>query len=332
MDSGRWQSLTVGSAVLQPGRMTIGALPLAHQIDGPVAAPVMIAAGARPGPILWVQAAIHGGEVGGTLGLTRCLHALDLESMSGAIVGVLAANPLAFRAQTRNTPQDGENMNRLFPGTLDGSITRQMAFRLMEAAHATADIVVDLHSGGAEAVVPFYSIFWDDGSDASLASGRYARAAATDVVWAARDSWLSCAMFTRLTALGVPSLIVECGGGGETPDADIDRFAQAVRGVAHAAGILADGAPAPSQYRTIGTCDLAFTRAGGFFMPSVGAGDLIEDGGVVGRVVDVFGREVEVITSPKRAFVAAIGKRFYPVDTGAMVAELNDDHGWSDGR
>lgn len=32
----------------------------------------------------------------------------------------------------------------------------------------------------------------------------------------------------------------------------------------------------------------------------------------------------EVITSPKRAFVAAIVKRHYAVDSGAMTAELNE--------
>ncbi|WP_414474089.1 succinylglutamate desuccinylase/aspartoacylase family protein [Microvirga sp. M2] len=317
----------VGTAPFEPGRLTTGELTLAHQIDGPVTAPIMIATGAGPGPILWVQAAIHGGEIGGTLGIARCLERLDLQTMPGAIVGALAANPLAFRTQTRNTPVDGENMNRLFPGAANGTITRQMALALMETAMASADIVMDLHSGGHEAIVPFYSLYWEDGSDASQKARAYARSAATDVVWAARDEWLSGAMFTQLTRRGVPALIVECGGAGIS-EAHIESFAQAIEGVARAAGILPGGAVRQERYRTIGSCDLAYTRHGGFFIPACEAGGTLEQGREVGRVVDVYGRTQETIVTPKRAYIAAVGRPYLPVQSGAMVAELNDDHGW----
>jgi uncharacterized protein len=318
----------VGTAAFEPGRITTGELILAHQIDGPVTAPVIIATGIRPGPVLWVQAAIHGGEIGGTLAISRCLKSLDLTTMSGAIVGVLAANPLAFRAQTRNTPQDGENMNRLFPGSLSGSISRQMAHSLMQTAMETADVVVDLHSGGVEAIVPFYSLYWEDGSEASQAAKRFARSAATEVVWAATDVWLSGAMFTQLTQNGIPAVIVEYGGGGMMPELHINSFIQAITGIAREGGILPGETFKPHRYRTIGTCELAYTREGGFFVPACDAGDSVEAGDVVGRVIDVFGREREVITTHKRAFIAAIGRPYCPVNTGAMVAELNDDYGW----
>jgi uncharacterized protein len=318
----------VGTARFEPGRVSTGELTLAHQIDGPVTAPIMIATGAKPGPTLWVQAAIHGGEIGGALGIVRCLERLDLQTMAGAIVGVLAANPLAFRTQTRNTPIDGENMNRLFPGAANGTITRQMALTLMETAMASADIVMDLHSGGHEAVVPFYSLYWEDGSDASQKAKVYAHSAATDVVWAARDEWLSGAMFTQLTRRGVPALIIECGGGAGMPEAHIESFAQAIEGVARVAEILPGGPIHRERYRTIGSCDLAYTRHGGFFIPMCEAGDTLEEGAGVGRVVDVYGRTQETIVTPKRAFIAAIGRPYLPVPSGAMVAELNDDHGW----
>jgi predicted deacylase len=204
-----------------------------------------------------------------------------------------------------------------------------MAHRLLQAAMETADLVVDLHSGGAEAVVPFYSLYWEDGSKASQAAKRYAHSAGTDVVWAAKDEWLSGAMFTQLTRNGLPGVIVECGGGGEMPEAHIDTFVQAIVGIAGEAGIIAGAKATRPRYRTIGSCDLAYTCEGGFFLPSCAAGDTLEEGDIVGRVVDVFGREREVIKTPKHAFVAAIGRPYYPVQSGAMVAELNDDHGWA---
>ena len=194
---------TVGTAAFEPSRITHGKLVLATHVGAPVAAPIRVACGAKPGLVLWVQAAIHGGEVGGTLALNRALDRLDLSAMSGSIVAGLAANPLAFRAQTRNSPEDGENMNRLFPGDPGGTITRQMANCLMETAAWTADAVLDLHSGGVEAIVPFYALYWEDGSEASRESRRLARSAGTEIIWQAEDAWLSGAMFTNLTRHGM---------------------------------------------------------------------------------------------------------------------------------
>jgi predicted deacylase len=318
----------VGTAVFAAGRRTYGELVLAHHVDGPVATPVAIIGGRQPGPVLWVQAALHGGESGGTLGIARCLDRLDPDEMTGAIVAVMAANPLAFRAQTRITPQDGENMNRVFPGTRAGTITRQMAHRLMETAEATADAVIDLHSSGLEAIVPLYSLFWDDGSEASIQASSLARNAGTQVVWAAQDSWLSGSMFANLTRRGLPALILECGGGGAVPDEHIEAFARGIEGVARALEILPGGPVRQQRYRTIGACDLVFTQEGGFFVPACEAGDVLQRGAVVGRVLDPFGTEREVITAAKPAYVAAIGRRFLPVHSGTMVAELNDDKGW----
>ncbi len=325
----RTRPTSVGTASFEPGRVTEGELMLALHVGGmPVSTPVMVACGSAPGPTLWVQAAIHGGEVGGTLALARLLRRLDLGAMSGSIVAILAANPLAFRAQTRHSPEDGENMNRLFPGDPAGSVTRQMAHRLMETALATADAVVDLHSGGVEAVVPFYALFWDDGSEASQMSERYARSAATPIVWKAQDPWLAGAMFTNVTKQGVPAVIIEYGGGGAMPDEHIEGFAAAIEGIARAMGIVPGGDVRQPRYRVIGSCDLIFSPTGGFFEPACAAGDTVEAGDALGRVIDIYGREQAVVAAGKPGFVAAIARPFLPVFAGALVGELNDDAGF----
>lgn len=318
----------VGTARFDPGRLTRGELVLGRHLGGPIASPVLVLCGARPGPTLWAQAAIHGGEIGGTLALARLLRRLDPTTVSGAIVAVLAANPLAFRAQTRNSPEDGENMNRLFPGDPQGSITRQMAHALLAAAEATADCVLDLHSGGVEAIVPFYALYWDDGSEAARLSAAYARSAGTEIVWTAQDSWLAGGMFGNVTRRGIPSVIVECGGGGSMPEIDIENFATAVTGVARAMSILPGGPVAQDRYRTIGSCDLVFADTPGFFEPAFSAGDTIATGEVLGRIIDAFGDERSSIVAKKTAYIAAIGRRYLPVNAGALLAELNDDHGW----
>lgn len=320
----------VGSVRLEPGRLTTGELVLADHIAGPVASPLMVVTGAQPGPVLWVQGAIHGGEVGGTLAIARALNRMDAATMCGAVVGVLTANPLAFRAQQRNTPQDGENMNRVFPGAPAGALTRQMAHALFTACAAIADAALDFHSGGVECIVPFYGLHWDDGSAAAKRAGEIARAIGADTVWIAQDPWLSGAMAVQLVKHGIPAVIVECGGGGAMPEEHIETLARSIEGAARALGVLPGGPSRQKRIRKVGSCDLVFSSQGGFFVPDCAVGASLEPGDRFGHVIDAFGAEREVIRAHKPAWVAAIARSYLPVHSGALIGELNDELGWEE--
>jgi len=133
----------VGTARARPGAWTTGTLTLGHYPDGPITTPVNILCGTRPGPVLWVQSAIHGAECGGALGLLRLFKRIDPKRMKGAIIGVMAANPTAFRVLGRNTPYDGENMNRLKAGS---TLAVPQADKVKETAPSEAKQVIQAQS------------------------------------------------------------------------------------------------------------------------------------------------------------------------------------------
>lgn len=139
----------LGSAQSQLGRITRGYVDLAEFADGPFRTPVMLATGTGgDGPTLFVQAGVHGPEVIGQLAIARFLKGLDLGQLKGRIAALLVANPHGFRAQNRITPQDGANLNRVFPGKPDGSVSEQLAHRVLELSLAVGDALLDLHNGG----------------------------------------------------------------------------------------------------------------------------------------------------------------------------------------
>src|SRR5687768_12083313 len=76
--------------------------------------------GAKPGPTVGITASVHGDELAPVEALRRLLETIDPAEMSGRLVVVPVVNPLAFQAQTRHTPQDMQNLNRVFPGDPDG--------------------------------------------------------------------------------------------------------------------------------------------------------------------------------------------------------------------
>ncbi|WP_244420601.1 succinylglutamate desuccinylase/aspartoacylase domain-containing protein [Mesorhizobium japonicum] len=57
-------------------------------------------------------------------------------------------NPPAVRAWSRNTPVDGSNLNRMFPGRADGSVSERIADAVCRMLVPEADTIFDLHSMG----------------------------------------------------------------------------------------------------------------------------------------------------------------------------------------
>lgn len=314
-------SFKVGTARARPGAWTTGTLTLGEYPDAPITTPVNILCGARPGPVLWVQSAIHGAECGGALGLLRLFKDLDPKRMKGAIVGVMAANPTAFRLLARNTPYDGENMNRLFEKPSRTAHSRQAAATLIDTAMSVADAVMDMHSGGLDTEVPFYAIYWEDGSPASKRAAELARATGVDAIWRSTDSWLAGAMYTAVTKRGKPAIIVENGSGAELTDRVVDLNRDAIAGVARALGITPGRARPARRILDVGTCDLLYNRRGGFFLPAVEVGTVVRKGQMIGRVMDSHGRIVEELASPKRSYIAALVREHRAIHSGTMCAE-----------
>jgi predicted deacylase len=69
--------------------------------------------------------------------------------VSGRLIVIPVLNVPAFRAARRDSPLDGGNMNRVFPGDANGTITQRIARFVSDEVLARADIVIDLHAGGA---------------------------------------------------------------------------------------------------------------------------------------------------------------------------------------
>ncbi|MGE3798186.1 MAG: succinylglutamate desuccinylase/aspartoacylase family protein [Thermomicrobiales bacterium] len=112
--------------------------------------PLYVASSGSPGKTILAIGGTHGDEYEGPVGLKNLIHDLDPESLvSGRIIVVPVFNVPAFNAGLRASPQDGVNMNRAFPGDVNGSITYRMARFMTDELLSRADIVIDIHSGGA---------------------------------------------------------------------------------------------------------------------------------------------------------------------------------------
>jgi N-alpha-acetyl-L-2,4-diaminobutyrate deacetylase len=100
------------------------------------------------GPTILITGGVHGDEYEGPIALTKLARRLTPAMVRGRVVLVPALNLPAALAGTRLSPMDGLNLNRVFPGEPNGSITAMIAHYVTTVLIPMADIVVDLHSGG----------------------------------------------------------------------------------------------------------------------------------------------------------------------------------------
>ncbi|MER9083044.1 succinylglutamate desuccinylase/aspartoacylase family protein [Mesorhizobium sp. M0895] len=100
------------------------------------------------GPRLLITGGNHGNELEGPIVARRLVEWLPEAQTCGRVIIVPEINPLAVQAWTRNTPIDGKNLNRAFPGRADGTVTERIADAVSRVLLPMADTVFDFHSFG----------------------------------------------------------------------------------------------------------------------------------------------------------------------------------------
>ena len=114
---------------------------------GTVLVPITVVQNGR-GPNLLATGGVHGDEYEGPIILAKLARMLEPAQVQGRIIIVPALNLPALMAGTRLSPIDDKNLNRIFPGERDGTITSTIAHFVDSVLFPLCDIVIDLHSGG----------------------------------------------------------------------------------------------------------------------------------------------------------------------------------------
>lgn len=141
-------SLEIPGLHLEPGTIQKAAVPCAYLPDTSVVSiPIFVMTGKSDGPVLWVSAAMHGPEITGTEVIRRLMREiLNPAELRGAVVAVPILNPLAYQVHQMNTPQDGYNLNRVFPGDPKMLLSHRLAYLIYHKLVKHCDYVIDLHS------------------------------------------------------------------------------------------------------------------------------------------------------------------------------------------
>ncbi len=139
-------SIEIGESSIAPGETKNVSIEVAQTYTGqPVSIRAQVWNALKSGPIVMVSGAIHGDEINGSGIVREIIRSKPFNLKCGTLVLVPVVNVLGFEHHTRYMP-DRRDLNRSFPGKLDGSLTSRFARTFFDEFVRKCHYVIDLHS------------------------------------------------------------------------------------------------------------------------------------------------------------------------------------------
>lgn len=295
-----------GHTIAPGGRETVD-IPVSMLSDHtPVHLSVHVIHGRKPGPVLFVSAAIHGDEVIGVEIVRRLLRAGALKTMAGTLLAVPIVNTFGFLNHSRYLP-DRRDLNRSFPGLSEGSLASRLAHIFMNDVVLRSDVGIDLHSAAIHRTnLP--QIRLTPGNERLAWLGQ-AFGAPVMMNSKLRDGSLRMAAEDA----GVDVLLYEAGEGMRFDELAARAGVSGIlRVMNHLRMIARKGVPRTKHAPVLANSSHWYRApAGGVFRGYVAIGDTVMTGDVLGAISDPFG-EVETEVKTGEAGIV-IGRSNMPV-------------------
>jgi uncharacterized protein len=146
------QAFTIGGTEIAAGARGLVDLPVSKLSNHtPVTLPVHVLHGHRPGPTMFVSAAIHGDELNGVEIIRRVLRTLQPGNIAGTLLCVPVVNAYGFIGRSRYLP-DRRDLNRSFPGSATGSLAARLAHLFLNEVVHRCQFGIDLHTAAVHRV------------------------------------------------------------------------------------------------------------------------------------------------------------------------------------
>lgn len=252
---------------------------------------VLVAHGGEPGPTMCLTAAIHGDELNGIETVRRVLHEVEPERLVGTLIGVPIVNLQGFHRNSRYLP-DRRDLNRFFPGNPTGSAASRIAYSLFNEVIEHCDWLVDLHTGSFHRTnLPQLRADLNNDRVVQLTQGfgstviLHSDGAAGTLRRAAADA-------------GIPAVTLEAGMPLQVQEDAVNHSVKGIFTLLDSVGMYNKrslwGNPEPIYYQS------RWVRAdnGGILAGEVRLGRRVQEGDLLGTVIDPISNEQNAIVSP----------------------------------
>ncbi|MFT6025201.1 MAG: putative deacylase [Ascidiaceihabitans sp.] len=301
------QPFEIGTTTVAPGTRVTVNLPVSTLPDHtPVTLSVEVIHGKRPGPVMFVSAAVHGDEVVGVEIVRRILRTEQLDKLRGTLLVVPVVNSFGFLNRSRYLP-DRRDLNRCFPGTPKGSLGSRLAHIFLNEVVLRCDFGIDLHSAAIHRTnLPQCRITPGDKTTAAMA-----QVFGTPVILAStlRDGSLRAEAAER----GTPVLLYEAGEGLRFDENSVRHGVAGILRVMHAKEMIASKGVTKARSASLFCKSSEWLRApvGGLLRTFRDTGEVVAKGDVLAAVADPFGEFETELVAPAPGIL--IGRAVLPI-------------------
>ncbi|MEK9499828.1 succinylglutamate desuccinylase/aspartoacylase family protein [Gaopeijia maritima] len=304
-----------GGRAVAPGERLDLTLTASTSYSGtPIELPVQVWRGAKPGPAVFVTGAVHGDEINGTGTVRHIIQEEPFELVAGTLVLVPVVNISAFEQLSRYSP-DRRDLNRSFPGSVDGSLSSRIAHVIFENVIARCDYGIDLHTAAVRRT-NYPNVRADMEQEATA---RLATLFGAELLLNSKGPQGSL----RRAALqvGCATITLEAGEVWKVEPAVVEYALRGIRNVLIGLKMVRGEVVKPS-FRMVAE-DTAWIRAneGGFLRFHVHPGDMVDEGQPLATNTSLAGRDLGVVVAPRDAIVLAM-TTLPAVSPGDPVAHL----------
>lgn len=273
-----------------------------------------------------VVTGIHGDELEGQYVAYELARRIEEnpEALKGTVDIYPAMNPFGIDSITRGIPAFDLDMNRIFPGNMQGDMNEYLASEIVEDMKG-ADLCLDIHASNIFLTeVPQIRI--NELHKDTLVP--IAEKSNVDFIWVHGASTVLESTFAySMNSVGVPTLVVEMGVGMRITKEYGDQMVDGIVSLMAELGIW--DAPAPEVRKPvisydINGMDVCYLNApvSGVFIKDKNHGEVLYEGEQIGRIVNpLTGKMLANITAPVDGWLFTI--REYPmVEEGSLMGRI----------
>ena len=194
-------------------------------------------------------------------------------------------------------PQDGKNLNRQFPGNVQGTASERLA-HFVSSVLPSCDAYLDLHGGDLDEDLTPFTIFNDNNEE----SKKLAVAFGLETAVAGNpERPVSSSSAARL---GVPAITAEIGANGIWNEERVGMHYEGVKRVMVHLGMLPSSqAQQTTSQTTVVKLSVPMASVNGLWYPRHRVGGQVAKGDVLGEIRDVFGSVLFTATAEVSGYV-----------------------------
>ena len=268
--------------------------------------PISVMKGKKDGPVFTVLAGVHGFEYAPIIAAQRLMQQIRPDSLTGTLIIIpIASTDSFYSREPFMNAQDKVNLNRIFPGRRDGSVTEKIADFMTTQVIPVSDVFLDIHGGDAPEDLLPYICYYDNQNypEQTKKAKELSEISGFEYVvsydYTLKDHDPAKYVFKQACKDGKVALSMESGKLGNVQEEAVDLVTEGVYRMLDTMGMYG-GRIERSDKKIIRLNDQRYIDADarGMFYSPFKAGDTVKKGDSVGYITDEFGTTISEFKAP----------------------------------